>query len=344
MSGLIKGRIYKGEDNNCVRLGAFIDNEDKAFVTDIKKLESSYMDLASIREYQEITAEQMLDIIDRRIPDWKSLSAEQKQIARRRYAIISPLLDNLQRGEEYLHLMIKDISEVYKVRLKDVLDWLSIYCAFGSLSCLVRPDEIRCSVKPILKVREYNNKYKEVGSSLLINTKISSLNNNKTVWLNILYDTETHYVMSYDVSTDEDSYSSIKSLLHRSLSENGGILPFKIYCQVTNRTWNSYLRNIQLLGVELNYCHPFLDEKELKRLINSIKAFGRGLNNIDALKARIKGIIDSYNNDQRDTNYSYKELFNGLLEALYDSCIKTTDGQLENVLSRPYKQVVVKNN
>ena len=337
---MIKNRIYTN-GKTYLRIGAFTDDTSQAFVTDILELKSYYEDLEKIRDYNEVSLEQMLADTGKQIPEFNSLSANQKQLARRRYDVISSLLDNLQAGNDFLEYRIKDLSTIYKVQPEDIWKWLSTYCAYGSMAMLVNSDEGGCSLKPALKVREFDCRYKEVGHSLLVHIKIASLGNNKTAWINLLYDTETNFVLAFDINTAEDSYSSLKSLLHRCLNENSGILPHKISCQVTNRTWNSYLRNIQLLGVELNYCHPHIDDYlELKRLINSIRVFSKGLNNIDMLKARVRKIIDSYNNNHLENQCSFKELFSGLLEALYDNCVKTTDNELERVLSSSYKDSI----
>ena len=96
-----------------------------------------------------------------------------------------------------------------------------------------------------------------------------------------------------------------------------------------------------MLGIELNYCHPCINNYlELKRLINSIRVFSKGLNNIDLLRSRIRRIVDSYNNNHLENQCSYKELFFGLLEALYDNCVKTTDNELESILSNTYRQII----
>ena len=337
---MIKNRIYTN-GSKYLRIGAFTDDTSQAFVTNILELKSYYEDLEKIRDYREISFEQMLADTGKHVPEFNSLTANQRQLARRRYIVISSLLDNLQAGNDFLDYRVKELSAIYKVQSEDIWKWLSTYCAYGSMAMLVNSDERGCSLKPVLKVREFDCRYKEVGHSLLVHTKIASLGNNKTAWINLLYDTETNYILAFDINTDEDSYSSLKSLLHRCLNDNGGILPFKISCQVTNRTWNSYLRNIQMLGVELNYCHPHIDDySELKRLINSIRVFSKGLTNIDLLKTRAKRIIDSYNDNHLENQCSYKELFHGLLEALYDNCIKTTDKELEMVLSNTYKEAL----
>ena len=337
---MIKNRIYTN-GKNYLRLGAFTDDTSQAFVTDILELKSYYEDLEKLRVYKEVSLEQMLADTGKHVPEFNSLTDNQRQLARRRYDVISSLLDNLQAGNDFLEYRIKDLSTIYKVQPEDIWKWLSTYCAYGSMAMLVNSDEKGCSLKPVTKVREFDCRYREVGHSLLIHTKITSLGGNKVAWLNILYDTETNYILAFDINTDEDSYSSLKSLLHRCLNDNGGILPFKISCQVTNRTWNSYLRNIQMLGVELNYCHSHIDDYlELKRLINSIRVFSKGITNIDSLKARVKRIIDAYNNSHLENQCSYKELFFGVLEALYDNCVKTTDKELERALSNTYRQIV----
>ena len=233
--------------------------------------------------------------------------------------------------------MVEELSSCHKVDVDIIWAWLSTYCAYGSISCLVKPEEDSCSMKPVLKIREYNNMFKETGHALLITVKLTPIGENKPTWLTALIDTEAHYILSHNISTEEDSFNSIKSTLHRCLSNNGGRFPHVITAQVTSRTWNSLLRNIQLLNVQLYYGHLTLeDDLEFKRLINSIKAFCRGIKNIDVLKTRVKALIDSYNGDSRQ-GMSYREMYYGLLTAVPDSCIKASNDDLENVLSIPYK-------
>ena len=56
---MIKNRIYTN-GSKYLRLGAFTDDTSQAFVTDILELKSYYENLEKIRDYREISFEQML--------------------------------------------------------------------------------------------------------------------------------------------------------------------------------------------------------------------------------------------------------------------------------------------
>ena len=339
---MLKNRIYTNNAKGDViyRLNAFIGNGDSAFVTNIRELRTYVIKLEELNDYYEITTGNMLGLINVDIPDFRSLSVQQQKLARKRYAIISCLLDNLHHEQEYVSKMVEELASIHKVSKDDIWEWLSLYCSYGSISCLAKPDETKCSLKPVLKVQEFNSRFKETGHALLLTTKLTPIGENKPTWLTVLIDSESHYILAHNIATEEDSFNSIKSTLHRCLSNNDGKLPHIITAQVTSSTWNSLFRDLQLLNIQTYFAHLSLeDDLEFKRLTNSLKAFCRGINNIDALKSRVKALIDSYNNDSRKGT-PYKEMYFGLLTAVPDSCIKTSDRELEKVLTIPWRQVM----
>ena len=339
---MIKNRIYTNNAKGDIiyRLDAFIGNGNSAFVTNIRELKTYVIRLEELNDYYEITKDYMLSLVNVDIPDFRSLSIQQQKLARKRYAIISVLLDNLHHEQEYVNKMVEELSSLHKVSVDDIWTWLSCYCAYGSISCLVKPDETKCSLKPVLKVREFSSRFKETSHALLLTTKLTPVGENKQTWLTVLIDSETHYILSHNISTEEDNFNSIKSTLHRCLSNNDGKLPHIITAQVTSSTWNGLFRDLQLLNVQTYFAHLTLeDDLEFKRLTNSLKAFCRGIKNIDVLKSRVKALVNAYNNDSR-RGVPYKELYNGLLTAVPDSYIRANDNELEKVLSTPYKTLL----
>lgn len=338
MSSLIKGRVYSNKDESIiVRLVSFCDDDIRAFVTDLRKRESFYVTLKDIRDYTEISIEHAFHVLGIAIP---VLTKTQEHLCRQRYAIISSIIPSVEK-ELFRETRIKKLSSIYEVEEEEIYQLLNTYLAFGRIEFLVNIEtDEECSMKPILKVRELNETFNEVGHAMLVKTKLVPLGNNQTSYLYLLVDTETHYVLAHQIGTEEDNYNDIKSLLHRCLNENNDYLPFKITCQIFNRSWNSYLRNIQLLNIETTYAHCSIeDDLEIKRLINSIRALIRGIVNIDVLKARVRSLVNAFNNDDRN-GLSYKQAFLGLLECLPDNFIVASDNELEKAISNPYRVII----
>ena len=334
---MIRNKIYSNKDETTIiRLVAFCeDNDDVAYVTSIiPEIKSYYVKLSDIRMFDEISTEHMLYKASASKP---ILTKHQMQLARRRYSVISSILPIVEKQTAKIN-RIKELSALYKVSEDEIMLWLNRYLAFGSIEYLVKSEEEKgCSLKPLLKVLELDKTYKEVGHALLLKIKLVPLGNNTTTYLYLLTDSETHYVYSWHISTEEENYNSIKSLLHSCINNNSGMLPFKISAIACKETWCTFFRNIQMLGCQTTFCHATIeDDLEIKRLCNSLRVFSRGIKNIDALKSRIKMLIKAYNAN-KNNGTTYEQLTMGLLQALPHNSIRTTDTTLENVLSLPYK-------
>lgn len=336
-NSLTKCRVYSNKDeSNVIRIFGFAHNAEKAYVINCRTLKRYYIDCKKLRDYDEISEQHLMHIICGDIPQVEHLTRPEQKVCRDRYNLISSLLYNIE-DEFAMNQNMDYISKTYNVSRHSLERYLNLYCSFGRIETLVkRKPNAKYDLKPKLRTIKYEKNNSEPGYALLFKQRLNKIVNGKHLYLYLLIDSYSGYALSYEVSLEEDSYNSIKSLLHRCLSTNKH-LPTKINSVVTRETYCENLRNLSNLGIDIHYSYLTLnDYSSAKKLVAEIEN-SLNTNDLNELRKTIKKVIFSYNTYKEKEGVRRKMLYFDVLTAFKDSFVVTPYKILEQILTRPYK-------
>ena len=333
-NGLIKGRIYSSPDKDerfIYRVIAFVDGSNSVLVSDCRSRRTKYLRETDLKDFDEISEEHMIYKTIGSIPSFSSLSKEKQKECRDKYNLIVPLLLNVEK-EYVTNKLIEETVKTYKVSRRYILKALNKYLSYGRIETLTSSNnDSKYSLKPNLRVVEYDGR--EIpGYAILTRIKLI-----KGFWLYILLDSYSKYIYSFTISSKDNDYNAVKSLVISS-NEKNECFPSRLNVSITTETWCRYLRNLQCLGIQVNYGHhktsmfPFLFN-----LISKCNTFINKENNDREVTKMLKNEVKLYNETQINGCDSPITLYLDSKPIFKDSFTKNKYSDLMVVLSQPYK-------
>lgn len=330
--GLIKGRLYYNKDESVIyRIVYLADDGNRAYVVNCYTRECFFISENELNDFDEISEQHMIFKTVGSIRNIDSFSLVEKKIVQDRYNMISSIL--LVAHNDFLrHKRVSNISKIYGISERRLEKLLYTYLAFGRIESLL-PNRKATSfaMKPRLREIEYTGE-ELPGFALL--TKIKLVHGYS---LYLLIDSYSKYIYSYGLSKNERDYNAIKSLLIKCNSNNGCI-PSKINTIINTETWCSFYRNIQCLGVDVQFSHHKMSMfSYLNILIQKINKCIRTTANEDNIKSFVKNEVNLYNGDELISDVSPRCTHRDAKPIFKDSFISVRNHQLLQLLTNPYK-------
>ena len=328
---LTKGKLY-GNGKVIYRLISFMNNEDLIFVINCFSLKTSYIDEDSLNDFFEITEIEMQNAIGLNFPDIKSLSKQQKKMARDRYNLISSVLAYVEIAD-LRHERLEYISKIYGITKRRLERLLNAYLAFGNKTAL-----IDCEKQPQYPLKPKLRELKYDGSEIPGFALLTKIELRKGFHLYLLIDSYSKYIYGFKLSNKDRDYSAIKTLVIECNSRHG-FIPAIINTAFSTETWSSYYRNLQCLGIDIQFCHhrlfmfPYLFD-----VINEINKCILSGGDINRVCSFLKELIKKYNNKKQKHGCSPKELFLDARPIFKDSFVSESNESLLFLLNHPYKE------
>jgi len=172
--------LYANKDRTEIYriLGAGNDNELYCAECIAKKL--FFIPKSKLIDFEEINENEMRNILGVKIPEYKTLSDEQKRLCRYRYNIISPMLFHMGKSLEMISVR-EHQCEKYKVSQQTFNRYMRFYAVFGCIEALLIHFDINPHLNKkegakssVLKTTDYRNDYKEYGCCYLLCESVSN--------------------------------------------------------------------------------------------------------------------------------------------------------------------------
>ena len=337
MSDLIKGRVYENKDGRIVRLLAFVSGTNDVYLVDCCTREMKYENIETLRSYTEIDEDVMLAKTIGHVPHISTLSRKEQKVCRDRYNLIAPLLFDIELPET--NDKINNTAKQYRITPRSIRKYLSTYCAYGRIEALLPHNkDFKYDCKPKFRFVPYEDALnQEPNYAVLIQDKLNVSINSKAVYANLLFESFSRKILAITTTVDRDSVGAVKQVFYNCL-ESQGTLPNRLNITVKKPTYNSNIRNLACIGVDVRYSYVNkLDIKEVDKVIKLINIKCKGIHSLDLINNEINRIIRDYNNQVEAWGLSHNYVYIDIKHIFKDSFIRATKKVLDELFNNPYK-------
>ena len=148
-----------------------------------------------------------------------------------------------------------------------------------------------------------------------------------------MFDTFSRKILSHSVTLDSEDFGSIKELFDRCIS-NQGIISNRINIMVKKHTYNSNLRNLSCIGVDVRYSYVSKSGiRGLENIIARMNKMCKNLKDLESIDKEIGKVVATYNDETECWGLSHNQVYSDILHIFKDSAIRSSKEEINKAFT-----------